>query len=135
MTMAPANSETRTERVERGDRERRLERPDLMLLASTYLLAWLLPRWEPFHRNVLMRDDFVHLPFGHLYSYRPLAFLDLAFWNWAFGPEYLRTVVPKILAGTYLIMIALISAKLLLRWTGSFVVASVAPLLFLIHPI
>jgi hypothetical protein len=82
-----------------------------------------------------MRDDLVHVPAGHLTSYRPLFFADLWLWNHLFGPDYLQTIVPKLLGGIWTVLLALLTANILRRRSSSVVVYAGIPLLFLSHPI
>jgi uncharacterized membrane protein len=106
-----------------------------LLLSGLFFAAWLLPRFPAVRANVLMRDDFVHEPAGHLLSYRPLFFLDLLFWNRLIGPEYLRTVWPKLIAGFWIASIALITFFLLRRWRYSSIFSAAIVLLFVAHPV
>ncbi len=96
---------------------------------------WLLPRAEAVLRNTIMRDDLVHVPYGHLTSYRPIFFLDLLVWNAVFGPEYIRSTYPKLLAGIWMSLVAAITLSIVLRRTRSWPIAIGTALLFVSHPI
>ena len=100
-----------------------------------YYVIWFIPRISPIQENVLMLDDFFQKPVGHLYSFRPLLFAELGFWNSMFGKGYLTSATPKLLAGVYLSFISLVTVALLRRWGVSLLIASLIPIFYISHPI
>jgi len=100
-----------------------------------YFILWLTPRMAPIEANVLMADDFTQDPRTHLLSYRPLLYADLWFWNLIMGNGYLMTMFPKLLAGIYLSLAAMVTFELLQRWGISLLVSLIIPVFYLSHPI
>jgi hypothetical protein len=90
---------------------------------------------SPILENVLKAEDFNHLPEGHLISYRPLLYVDLLFWNYLLGKQYLLTAAPKVLAGIYISVTGLLSVSLLRRWNIPISVAIVTPIFYFSHPV
>lgn len=87
----------------------------LSLFAVTAFLLALLPRLSPLVAGTLFADDFVHVPRGHLESYRFLNAIELAFWQWVIGPGYLQTFVPKVVGAIYTAALMLLLRVFLLR--------------------
>ncbi|HEY0142838.1 MAG TPA: hypothetical protein VGF48_18200 [Thermoanaerobaculia bacterium] len=81
---------------------------------AAFALA-LLPRLSPLLAGTLFADDFVHLPRGHLESYRFLNWGELALWQWLFGPAYLQTIAPKIIGALYTAVLLVLLRAFLLR--------------------
>lgn len=81
---------------------------------AAFALA-LLPRLSPIAAGAAFADDFVHLPQGHLESYRFLDWGELALWQWVFGPGYLLTVAPKIIGALYTALLVVLLRAFLLR--------------------
>jgi len=107
----------------------------MTVCAAVYFLLWYAPRIAPVKANVLMADDFTADPSVHLLSYRPLLYADLWFWNHVLGKGYLMTVMPKILAGIYSSLIAILTLDLLRRWRIPLLISSIIPVFYLSHPI
>jgi hypothetical protein len=56
----------------------------------------VLPRIFPLAVNFLWYDDFTETPANYLRLHRFGSAADLAFWSWIFGPDYLRSYIPKL---------------------------------------
>lgn len=103
---------------------------------GVYFLAALLPRLSTLVSGTVFADDLIHLPQGHLLSYRFLNYFELALWQWLFGPDYLLTIAPKIIAALYTAGLCSVLRAMLLSWSGSrFVPASALVLLIPLHPL
>ncbi|HEX2061689.1 MAG TPA: hypothetical protein VHK90_13195, partial [Thermoanaerobaculia bacterium] len=103
---------------------------------AVYFLAALLPRLSTLVSGTVFADDLVHLPGGHLLSYRFLNYIELALWQWVFGPDYLLTIVPKIIAAFYTAGLCSVLRAMLRAWSGSrSVPASALALLIPLHPL
>jgi hypothetical protein len=106
-----------------------------LLWFLVYLAAALLPRLSPLLSGTLFADDFVHLPIGHLLSYRFLNCAELAFWQAIFGSDYLLGSAPKIIGALYTAGLCLALRSTLRKWGARARVAALLPLLVPLHPI
>lgn len=102
---------------------------------ALYFAAALLPRLSPLLSGTLFADDFVHLPLGHLLSYRFLNCAELAFWQALFGSDYLLGSAPKIIGALYTAGLCTLLRSTLRRWGARGRVAALLPLLLPLHPI
>jgi hypothetical protein len=105
-------------------------------LAFLLLYAlWAAVRVPALTHNVTLRDDWVHEPWGHLTSYRPLLAADLWFWDHVAGAGYLRSSLPKFIAGAYVAAIGMALIAIALRRgassSGAFAIATA----YVVHPI
>ncbi|MFZ2491701.1 MAG: glucosyltransferase domain-containing protein [Thermoanaerobaculia bacterium] len=100
-----------------------------------FYLLWLVPRVQPVIANVVMRDDWVHLPAGHLFSYRPLLAGDLWMWRHVFGAGYLVSVWPKLIAGMWIALTATLLACVIARMGATKAGVLLVPASFVLHPI
>jgi hypothetical protein len=120
----------------------------LLLLVGFYL-TWLLPRFLAISANTLHFDDF----YFFLIANHPLATIKQASfcdvppqdYRW-FGysiacvlertlPTSSTSVIPKMLAGLFLSAFAALFFRLLVHWSVPTVIALLAPLVFIFHPI
>jgi hypothetical protein len=99
------------------------------------LAASLLPRLGPILAGTCFADDFIHLPSGHLLSYRFLNWAELALWQAVFGPDYLLTSAPKIVGALYSTAVCLLLRRFLLRCGTRETTAIVVPLALVLHPL
>jgi hypothetical protein len=99
-----------------------------------FLLA-ILPRLSTVLAGTTFRDDFVHIPSGHLLSHRLTNFLELGWWMAIVGDRYLIGSVPKLIAAAYTAMLCWSVRSLLLRWNVSVVAATTLAILIPLHPI
>jgi hypothetical protein len=100
-----------------------------------YFAAALLPRLSPLLSGTVFADDFVHLPIGHLLSYRFLNCAELGFWQGLFGSGYLLGSVPKIVGALYTAGLCTLLRSTLRRWGARGRVAALLPLVLPLHPI
>ena len=95
----------------------------------------VLPRIYPLSVNFLYYDDFLETPIDLLKRHRFVAAAELAFWFWIYGPDYLRSYIPKLVSTAYIMVGVWATAQILRAWRVPFVTALIAVLLFLINPI
>jgi hypothetical protein len=100
-----------------------------------YFAAALLPRLSPLLSGTVFADDFVHLPIGHLLSYRFLNCAELAFWQGLFGADYLLGSAPKIVGALYTAGLCTLLRSTLRGWSARGRVAALLPLVLPLHPI
>lgn len=75
--------------------------PKLGVVFVLFFAAALLPRLSLILAGVAYADDWGHSYVSHLESYRPLAALDLWFWQSVIGPDYLIMWEPRVLAALW----------------------------------
>jgi hypothetical protein len=103
---------------------------------AVYFLAALLPRLSPILAGTAFADDLIHLPDGHLLSYRFVNYVELAFWQWMFGPDYLLTLAPSIIGALYTAALCSALRTTLNTWAKSpRLEFSILPLLIPLHPL
>ena len=95
----------------------------------------VVPRIFPLAVNFLWYDDFTETPAHYLSLYRFGSAADLAFWSWVFGPDYLRSYIPKLISIGYITVGVWALVQIFRAWKVPFVTALLAVLLFLISPI
>ena len=95
----------------------------------------VLPRFFPLWVNFLYYDDYIAFPAHSLKLHRPGSAAELAFWLWGYGPDYLRSYVPKFVSFGYIMGGVWALAQIFRAWKISLMTALLAVLLFLINPI
>ncbi|HYH10667.1 MAG TPA: hypothetical protein VEK11_26725 [Thermoanaerobaculia bacterium] len=101
-----------------------------------YFAAALLPRLSPLLSGAVFSDDLIHVPAGHLLSYRFLNYLELGFWQTVFGPAYLLGSAPQIIASFYTAALCSAIRAVLRSWAGvPRLEFSVLALLIPLHPL
>jgi hypothetical protein len=106
-----------------------------LLWFIVYFAAALLPRLSPLLSGTVFADDFVHLPIGHLLSYRFLNCAELAFWQGLFGSDYLLGSAPKIIGALYTAGLCTLLRSTLRGWGARGRLAALLPLVLPLHPI
>src|SRR5262249_57307541 len=123
------------------------KRTYFFLLVGFYL-SWLLPRFMAISANTLRLDDFHFF----LLASHPLEALNQAShcfppvdYRWLSAliscvagqtlPTSSTSVIPKLLAGLFLATFSTLFFRLLVHWSVPTVIALLAPLLFIFHPI
>jgi hypothetical protein len=95
----------------------------------------ILPRVFPISVNYLSYDDFIARPLDLLAAHRPVGAAEEAFWFHVYGPDYLRSYIPKLVSFTYIMVGVWTLVQIFRAWRIPFVTAFLAVLLFLINPI
>jgi hypothetical protein len=113
----------------------RVKRSDVGWFVA-YFLAALLPRLSPLLSGGPFADDLVHLPEGHLASYRFLNYFELGLWRFVFGPDYLLGRAPKIIAALYTAALCFALRAVLRSWAERpRIEFSILALLIPLHPL
>lgn len=112
------------------------------ILTASYYLIWLLPRLPAISANSIHFDDF------NLYAIAlesTICSVPPQDYRWiGIGllcalenilPDWSIMVWPKLLAGLFLAMLAVLLSHLLMKWSVPILVALLAPVLFISHPI
>lgn len=87
--------------LSRGAMAQVLEWRTLGAVFALLFAVALLPRLSLILAGVAYADDWGHSYVSHLESYRPLAALELWFWQSVFGPDYLMSKVPRVLSAMW----------------------------------
>src|SRR5262249_3725869 len=95
----------------------------------------ILPRIFPLSVNYVYYDDFIARPLELLKIHRVVGAAEEAFWFSVYGPDYLRSYVPKIVSFVYIMVGVWTLVQIFRAWGISFATAFLAVLLFLINPI
>ena len=126
-----------------------IDKRTYFLLLVGFYLSWLLPRFMAISANTLHFDDFDFF----LLANHPLATIKQASfcgvppqdYRWFASliscvlgqtlPTLSISVIPKLLAGLFLAAFATLFFRLLVHWSVPTVIALLAPLIFISHPI
>ena len=119
---------------------RELSSHSVWAITFSVVAVLILTRLVPLSENYLYYDDFAYddfaiLPWAHLKDHRFVLAAEQSFWYWVYGPDYLRSYVPKIASLCYITLGVWAMLRIFLAWQVPFVTALSAVLLFLAHPI
>src|SRR5262245_35958418 len=114
---------------------RELRPSEVWMICGVGAIVLVLPRIFPLSVNYLCCDDFIVIPVHHLGMHRFGQAAELAFWFWVYGPEYLRSYIPKLASFAYIMVGVWAMAQIFRAWKVPFVTALLAVLLFLINPL
>jgi hypothetical protein len=114
---------------------RELSSSTVWMTCAVGMAMLVLPRIFPLAVNFLWYDDFTETPANYLRLHRFGSAADLAFWSWVFGPDYLRSYIPKLISIGYITVGVWALVQIFRAWKVPFVTALLAVLLFLVSPI
>ena len=115
---------------------RELTSSAVWVICGVAVAALVLPRLFPLSVNFLYYDDFYPgIPQADLRLHQFGSAAELAFWFWVYGPDYLRSYVPKLASLAYIMTGVWAMTQIFRAWNVPLATALLAVLLFLINPI